>query len=312
MTVLAPTGELAADLQAPLVPIPPGLGARASFALARELRQAVARERADIIHVHHRRHALLAQAVTRGSSTLVVEHVHSSFRDKRALSFRADRVIAVGSRIQRDIVEHYRRPADKVFLVENAVHDPGERQDPTLHHGPDLRLVAVGRLDALKDPGFFDAMLGQMRARGHRVQAQWAGDGELRPRTTEWPNVEWLGQVPEPEVPELLRRANALVLTSTQEGLPLVALQALAVGTPVLARRAGSVADAVVECRTGAVWSETLTPADAVVWLEERGLLTTAKLQEMRASSRRHYEGNFTVDAMIEKLDRLYHQWVQR
>jgi glycosyltransferase involved in cell wall biosynthesis len=40
---------------------------------------------------------------------------------------------------------------------------------------------------------------------------------------------------PEQNVPALLRRSSALLVTSTREGLPGVVLEALAVGTPVVA-----------------------------------------------------------------------------
>jgi glycosyltransferase involved in cell wall biosynthesis len=48
-----------------------------------------------------------------------------------------------------------------------------------------------------------------------------------------------LGSVRQAELAELHRICNAFVLTSAYEGLPLVALEALACGTPVVTTRCG-------------------------------------------------------------------------
>jgi glycosyltransferase involved in cell wall biosynthesis len=79
-----------------------------------------------------------------------------------------------------------------------------------------------------------------------KVHLLIAGEGELRSEIqaeitqlglTE--QVTMLGPVAQGELSRLHRITDAFVLTSSYEGLPLVALEALACGTPVITTRCG-------------------------------------------------------------------------
>jgi glycosyltransferase involved in cell wall biosynthesis len=61
--------------------------------------------------------------------------------------------------------------------------------------------------------------------------------------------VRFLGR--RDDVPALLAAADALVLPSWQEGLPLVVLEAMAAGVPVVATSVGGTPEAVVDGETG-------------------------------------------------------------
>jgi glycosyltransferase involved in cell wall biosynthesis len=63
--------------------------------------------------------------------------------------------------------------------------------------------------------------------------------------------VRFLGPLPREKVLELLRAADALVLSSAWENFPHTVVEALAVGTPVLATTAGGVAEVVEHERNG-------------------------------------------------------------
>jgi glycosyltransferase involved in cell wall biosynthesis len=63
--------------------------------------------------------------------------------------------------------------------------------------------------------------------------------------------VRFLGPLPREQVLELLRAADALVLSSAWENFPHTVVEALAVGTPVLSTTAGGVAEVVEHERNG-------------------------------------------------------------
>lgn len=66
------------------------------------------------------------------------------------------------------------------------------------------------------------------------------------------------------DIPELMAAADVLVLSSDDEGVPVVALEAMAAGRPVVSTRVGSIEAAVVEGRTGLLVPRGDTAALAV------------------------------------------------
>ncbi|MGA7935569.1 MAG: glycosyltransferase family 4 protein [Kovacikia sp.] len=105
-------------------------------------------------------------------------------------------------------------------------------------------ILFAGRLHPQKDPILLVRSL--VALDNSNVHLLIAGEGELRGEIqveiaqlglTE--QVTMLGPVVQHELSRLHRIADAFVLTSSYEGLPLVALEALACGTPVITTRCG-------------------------------------------------------------------------
>lgn len=118
-----------------------------------------------------------------------------------------------------------------------ATDDGGPRGDsaPGSDDRP-LRLVTVGTLDARKNVGAAVKSI----ARVERVTLTVVGDGPERGRLEEASaglsgRIQFVGL--RDDVPDLLRRHDALLMTSRYEGFGLVAAEAMASGLPVLAPR---------------------------------------------------------------------------
>ena len=230
------------------------------------------RERHDLLHLHHvwpaadRYLAALAEAA--GVPHLVVtEHIvgrsHSAAqgRLKRRELARADTVTAVSAAVADSLVSDYGVERARVRVVpngaevpdEDAERSPARRLREQLGAGGSRPLwVCAGRLEQQKGQDVLLEALAELRRRGLEFVAALAGEGTLRASLEERTRalglegrVRFLGQVD--ELGPLLAAADAVVLPSRWEGLPLVLLEALARGRPVAASAVGGIPEVVAD-----------------------------------------------------------------
>jgi glycosyltransferase involved in cell wall biosynthesis len=119
-------------------------------------------------------------------------------------------------------------------------------------------ILFVGRLEPGKRPALFLEVIENLRDRV-AFEACIVGDGPLRgslKRRAGACGVNLLGV--RTDVPELMRRASVLVMTSATntEGMPGVLVEAGLSGLPVVSTRAAGVSDVVVNDQTGFATSD--------------------------------------------------------
>ncbi len=158
-------------------------------------------------------------------------------------AMRAAAGVIVLTRAQADFVrETYRVPAARIFTVPNGVGDEYFMPVRTAERpaGP-LRLLFVGRLSPQKNVG---RLLEAVALAGEPVRLRVVGDGESRgaleaqaERLGLGDRVEFSGGLLDADLVGAYAAADALVLPSDKEGMPLVALEAMAAALPVLATR---------------------------------------------------------------------------
>jgi glycosyltransferase involved in cell wall biosynthesis len=186
-----------------------------------------------------------------------------TFKDARGLRVNAlrrvrDRALAgaarvvVPSRALQELAVSWGVPLERTELLPNQIAAPGglaasdELRTRFGIDGPTL--VYAGRLVPQKS---VDVALEAVQ-RNHRVTLLVVGEGPerefLERRALEMGlngRARFLGAQPRRKVFELLRAADAAVLSSSWENFPHVAVEALSVGTPVLATAAGDVGEIV-------------------------------------------------------------------
>ncbi|HYK02978.1 MAG TPA: glycosyltransferase family 4 protein [Thermoanaerobaculia bacterium] len=116
--------------------------------------------------------------------------------------------------------------------------------------------------------------------------------------------VTLLGPIAPDAVAAQMRRADAVLVASMNEGLPNIAVEAAACGCAVAASRVGGIPEIVVDGETGLL----LTPGVAAEWAA--ALVTLARdaqhVRTMGARARLHVERNFDASRYGDAIGRVY------
>jgi len=111
-------------------------------------------------------------------------------------------------------------------------------------------------------------------------------------------NIVFTGQVSTADLTTLYRRASLLLITSHQEGLGIVGLEAMLHGTPVIATNCGGPQDYVIDGKTGYLVDinddETMA-RKAIELLKDKQLLKV-----FRQQARQHIEEHFSWESIHE------------
>lgn len=146
---------------------------------------------------------------------------------------------------------------------------PEQYDQPRIpHYG--IQLLFVGRLSHVKGVRVLLEAMSDVLKTNPDVKLKLIGDGHDRPALEAsarhlGPAVEFVGYKSQAEVAEALREADALVLPSFAEGLPVVLMEALASATPVICSQLAGVGELVEDGISG-----FLVPPSDVASLTDR------------------------------------------
>lgn len=136
------------------------------------------------------------------------------------------------------------------------------------HQSLALSLLTVSRLTAQKSLDTLLDAVALLRARGIDATLCVVGDGERRGALEEQATrlkikdrVEFVGMLPQAELPRYYSACDVFVLPSVREGMGLVLAEALLCGAPVVATNSGGIPDLVRDGETGLLFPERDAPA---------------------------------------------------
>lgn len=212
----------------------------------------------------------------------------------------AERTVAVSEAA----AERHRtaRAARRVLVIPNGVDPSRYRPDAAARERVRAELgvmdefvwVAVGRLMWKKN---YHALLRAFERLGRGLLLiAGAGPDEAALRAAAGPNVRFLGT--RDDVPALLNAADAFVMSSIVEGLPLVLLEAAATGLPCVATDAGGIRETGIAVVTDA---EGLAQAMQDIM----NLPPERRLELGRAGSRIVAE-RYSIEVVVSQWEALY------
>ena len=202
----------------------------------------------------------------------------------------------------------------KLRVIPNGVDTTRFHPDDTrreaarqsLGAGDDFVWLAAGRLMWKKDYPTMIRAAAQNPSRKLWIAGAGPQESELRALAAELKaDVRFLGL--RPDLPELMNAADALVLSSTIEGLPMVLLEASASALPCAATRAGGAAEVVIDGQTG--FLSPCGDADSLAASMARiESLPPHKRLEMGVAARKLALDQFDIGAVTSQWEHLYRE----
>jgi glycosyltransferase involved in cell wall biosynthesis len=261
--------------------------------------------------------------------SIVISTIHNIYEggQLRMLLYRATdslstRTIAVSQAVAGRFTACRAVPAAKCSAIPNAIDlatftpDAAHREQlrEVLNAGSDFIWLAIGRLAPAKDyPNLLRAFAqvhAQIRKPVNAVQLWIAGEGSsedtaalhaLARQLNLAGSVQWLGL--RRDMPALLDAADAFVMSSAWEGMPLALGEAMAMQKPVVATEVGGVCELVGD-------AGTIVPARNAEKLAEAmlALMRTSFAERVVQghAAREHIAARFSIDTCVLQWESLY------
>lgn len=233
-------------------------------------------------------------------------------RRRETLKREARLFIAVARTIRARLIEHG-FPEDRIVLHHIGVDTELFRPDPAVAREP--AVLFVGRLVEKKGVPHLVTAMREVQARVPEADLVIVGTGALR-RTLERQardlgvRARFLGFVSPEELRAWMNRARALCVpsvtasTGDEEGVPVVAQEAMAMGLPVVGSRSAGIPEAISDGTNGFLAPE----GDAAALVSPlHALLTDAPLWErMSRAALERVRDRFNLRTQMAALEEIY------
>jgi glycosyltransferase involved in cell wall biosynthesis len=280
-------------------------------AAARRLREACRAERPELVHLHNPGIAAAGALAGLGriASLVTVHGVPDEDYRTAARLLRLTRfpVVACGPGVATALEQCGLRVAQTIVNGVSPAPSPRAREEVAreLRFDPTRPLLlSVGRLAPVKNQSLAIAALADI---GGAVLVL-VGDGPLRRELEAEARARGVSDHVvlagmRPDARALIGAADAVVMTSTSEGLPLVALEALSAGVPLVATAVRGVRELLRDGEDALL----VAPGDAAALAEAaRRVLADEELRQRLRSGGLHTAGRHSEAAMVAAYLELY------
>lgn len=285
------------------------------------LRRAIRDFRPDVIHTHI--HALkYAYAAARGMKIPMIRTIHSvADQDAEAdtkinrflFSRRKVTPVAISKAIHETACTYYGLHEEAIPIILNGVDlsrcIPKENYDYT----GSFQLIHVGRFHAAKNHSCILDALAILRRNGCNITVDFYGNGELESavraqaeRLELSDTVNFCG-VTDNVFPHL-QDADAFILPSVWEGIPMSLIEAMGSGLPIVASNVGGIPDMV----KNGISALLITPDVQQLAEAVEKLYHSRQLREALGCSAKQASFRFRAETMAQKYLALYNDMIQK
>ncbi|HZQ19717.1 MAG TPA: glycosyltransferase family 4 protein [Terriglobales bacterium] len=263
------------------------------------------KENVSHIHVHHGYFAswagMIAARILNAGFSMTLHGsdllVRADYLDAKLKNCRF--CITVSEFNRNYIRAHYPEIDERKLLVHRLGVDLDFwRPIPSHSANSVFSVLSVGRLHSVKNHELLVRACYELKGAHVGFQCIIAGEGPERVKLQELietqdlaSHVELRGQVPREQLPELYRQADVVVFTSRSEGIPLAAMEAMAMERVVLAPSITGIPELITDGQTGFLY-EPNSIEDLLANLSDIGR-SRFLLDQVRRSARKHVEQAF-------------------
>jgi glycosyltransferase involved in cell wall biosynthesis len=312
------------------------LGRRPGFdwRCVRQLKQLLVNEKVRLVHAHQYTpfaYSLATRRLGRRPRVLFTEHGRF-FPDRRSwkrqwfnrmLIRSDDRFVAVGRSVRQALIDNEGILPQRIQVVYNGIShesttgawvDRGKVRRELHMSEEDFIVLQVARLDKIKDHRTAIQACACAARREPRIRLLIVGDGEERSAIEQQiknqsleNRVTMLGE--RNDIHRLLAVADAFLLTSVSEGIPVTIIEAMTSALPVVSTDVGGVPEIITDGVNG-----LLAGAGDVNGIAE-ALLRICRDAELRAriasQAQLDAESNFSEERMVHEYDVIYREMLE-
>lgn len=287
-------------------------------------------KRIEILNTHSSQDGWLlgvAGKIARVPLIIRSRHIDVDYPNRRlsrlAFTTFCDHILTTSEKISGHFEDYFGIPKERISTIPTGIDlerfsPAGSKADfSALGISAQTPVVAmISVLRSWKGHTTFLEAAEMLRARGFAGRFLIVGDGPGRHTIPEeiqrrglQTTVTMLGH--REDVPELLRATAALCIPSLKhEGVPQIGLQALAIKTPVIGSDVGGIPEIIRDGETGRIFPGGNATALAGRILEV--LNQSAETRAMAERGRHFVEREHGLEAMHEKIERIYRRCLKR
>ena len=170
----------------------------------------------------------------------------------------------------------------------------------------DLTVGYVGMLDKRKGVDKFLPASQDIIEGNSGIELRIGGTGPLQELTVQYANktdgIEYLGFIDQSDMLEFYNGLQLLVLPTNSEGLPNVALEAMACGTPVLATPVGGLPDIIEDGETGFLMEDN---DPETIRENVKRALSHPNREQISANARELIEEEYRFESAVKRYERI-------